>query len=69
MKPFFSVVMPTFKRPERLKRAVESVLNQSFTDFEILIVNNANEEVIIPVQDVRITVLNEAKKRSKFCSK
>lgn len=58
--------MPTFKRPDRLKRAVESVLNQSFTDFEIVIVNNADEEVVFPIQDNRITILHETKKGANY---
>jgi len=66
MKPFFSIVMPTYKRPERLKRAVESVLNQSFKDFEIIIVNNADEKIILPIQDDRISVLQEEKKGANY---
>ena len=66
MKPFFSIVMPTYKRPERLKRAVESALNQSFKDFEIIIVNNADEKIILPTQDDRISVLQEEKKGANY---
>ena len=66
MKPLFSIVMPTYKRPERLKRAVESVLNQSFKDFEIIIVNNADEKIILPIQDDRISVLQEEKKGANY---
>jgi len=58
--------MPTYKRPDKLKRAVESVLNQTFGDFEIVIVNNANEDVILPIQDNRITLLQEKQKGANF---
>lgn len=37
-----SVLIPTYKRPEKLKRAVESVLNQSYQDFKIIISDNAS---------------------------
>ena len=43
--PIVSVVIPTRSRPAWLKEAVESVLAQTITDLEILIVlNNATEE-------------------------
>lgn len=35
-----SVIITTFNRVEKLKRAVESVLNQSYTDFELIIVDD-----------------------------
>ncbi|WFB36568.1 glycosyltransferase family 2 protein [Kiritimatiellota bacterium B12222] len=35
--PKISVVMPTFRRPEMLRRAVASVLAQSFEDWELVI--------------------------------
>ena len=39
--PFFSVVIPTCNRDEMLRRALDSVLAQSFADFEIIVVDNA----------------------------
>jgi glycosyltransferase involved in cell wall biosynthesis len=35
-----SVVMPTYKRSEKLTRAIESVLNQSYAKIELLLVND-----------------------------
>ncbi len=35
-----SVVMPTYKRSEQLIRAIESVLNQSYSNLELLLVND-----------------------------
>lgn len=35
-----SVVMPTYKRSEKLTRAIESVLNQTYRDLELLLVND-----------------------------
>jgi glycosyltransferase involved in cell wall biosynthesis len=39
---FFSVIIPTYNRPDRIFNAVKSVLNQSFLDFEIVIVNDGS---------------------------
>jgi glycosyltransferase involved in cell wall biosynthesis len=32
-----TVIIPTYKRPDLLRRAVDSVLNQSFTDWELIV--------------------------------
>ncbi|MBS0623799.1 MAG: glycosyltransferase family 2 protein [Verrucomicrobia bacterium] len=37
-----TVVIPTYKRPQLLKRAVKSVLNQTYPHFTILIADNAS---------------------------
>jgi glycosyltransferase involved in cell wall biosynthesis len=40
--PFFSVVIPTRNRPGSFERALTSVLAQSFTDMEIIVVNDGS---------------------------
>lgn len=41
--PFFSVIVPTFNRAKPLKRALESIGNQTFVDFEVLIINDGSD--------------------------
>ena len=36
--PLVSVIIPYFKKKEYIKRTIDSVLNQTFKDFEILII-------------------------------
>ena len=43
--PMVSVIMPTHNRPQQLRRAVESVLAQTYQDFEIIVINDAGREV------------------------
>ena len=46
----FSVVLPVYNAEKYLKEAIESVLTQTFTDFEFIILNDGstdNSEVII----------------------
>ena len=38
------MVIPVFNRPERVVRAVRSVLQQSYRDFELLLVDDGSEE-------------------------
>ncbi len=40
--PRLSVIIPTYKRPEYLKKAVTSVLNQTFKDWEIVVIGRSS---------------------------
>ena len=42
--PEVSVIIPTFNRSEKVVRAVSSVLNQSFQDFEIILVDDGSTD-------------------------
>jgi len=39
-----SVIIPTYKRVEKLKRAIDSVLNQTFTNWEIIVIDNHSSD-------------------------
>lgn len=57
----FSIVMPTMgERPEMIAESIESVLNQSFPDFELIIVNGGHD-IEIP-KDKRIKVIRQTGK-------
>lgn len=59
--PLVSVIVPTFNRPMMLKNAIQSILNQTFQDFEVIVVNDAGE-------DVRSVVENLNDKRIRYVS-
>lgn len=42
--PFFSVIIPTFNREAKLPICLKSVLSQTFTDFEIVIIDNGSTD-------------------------
>jgi len=56
--PFFSVCIPTYNRAQMLPATIESVLNQNFVEFELIICDNAStdntEEVVKGYCDQRI---------------
>ena len=58
--PRVSVLMPVYNtRPEHLREAVESILSQSFTDFEFLVFNDGStdgqvEQTVLSYADARI---------------
>lgn len=57
--PLFSVIIPTYNRSDKVKKAVESVLSQTFADFEILVIDDGStddtEAIIKSFTDPRIT--------------
>lgn len=40
-----SVIVPTFNRPDRLAQAIQSVLAQTYQQFEIIVINDCGEEL------------------------
>ncbi len=40
--PFFSVIIPTYNPPDLIFKTLESVLSQTFKDFEIVVVDDAS---------------------------
>jgi glycosyltransferase involved in cell wall biosynthesis len=43
--PPVSVVIPTFNRPKMTARAVESVLDQTLSDFEVIVIDDGSDQV------------------------
>jgi len=62
MSPKVSVVIPTYKRPHLIRRAIQSVLNQTYKNFEIVIVDsspdNETEKVVNSFNDKRIKYIH-----------
>jgi glycosyltransferase involved in cell wall biosynthesis len=43
VNPIVSVIVPTYNRKELLKETIHSILSQTFTDFELIIVDNYSD--------------------------
>jgi glycosyltransferase involved in cell wall biosynthesis len=58
MSPFISVVIPTYNHAHFLKRALQSVLDQNYSNLEILVIDNHSEdntdEIVLEFNDERI---------------
>ena len=56
--PFFSVVVPTYNRAKKIRKALMSVLDQTFEDFELLIMDDGSCDntaaVVASLNDKRI---------------
>ena len=62
-RPFFSVVIPLYNKQNYIKETIKSVLNQTFQDLEIVIVNDGSKDdsvkVVESIQDDRIKLLHQ----------
>jgi len=70
--PKITVIIPTYNRAELLKQAVLSVFLQTFSDWELIIVNDCSQdntrEIVKKFNDPRIIYLENKKNRGvSFC--
>lgn len=66
MNPFFSVIIPLYDKEDFIAKAVDSVLFQTFSDFEIIVVNDGSTDkstdVIADFDDDRLRIFNTENK-------
>lgn len=62
-KPFFSVVIPLYNKQNYVQETIKSVLEQSFQDFEIVVVNDGSTDksatVVESIEDKRIRLIHQ----------
>jgi len=51
-----SVIIPTYKRPDKLKRALESVLNQEYKTLEIIVVDDNGKNTLEQIATTNIVI-------------
>lgn len=63
--PKVSVVMPAYNAEKYIAEAIDSILNQTFTDFEFIIINDGStdktKDIILSYSDPRIVYLENEK--------
>ena len=49
--PLISVVIPAYNASKTIQETIESVLNQTFTDFELIVINDGSQDSTLNVVD------------------
>lgn len=66
IEPVFSIIIPTFNRADLLPRAIQSVLAQTFTDFELIVVDDGStdntREITQYIKDARLRYVYQKNK-------
>ena len=68
-----SIIIPTYNRATSLGTAIQSVLNQTYKDFEIIVVDDFSsdntEKVVREFQDQRISFIRHPENRGSGCAR
>lgn len=49
MRPFFSIIIPSFNSSLTITRCINALLNQTFKDFEIIVVDGGSTDATLPL--------------------
>jgi glycosyltransferase involved in cell wall biosynthesis len=49
--PLISVIIPAYNASKTIQETIESVLNQTFTDFELIVINDGSQDATLEVVD------------------
>jgi len=64
--PFFSIIIPLYNKEKYIKKSISSVLNQSFINFEILVINDGSSDASVTIvesfKDRRIHLIHQKNK-------
>ena len=62
---FFSIIIPLYNKENFIEKTMRSILDQTFQDFEIIVVNDGStdksEEKVLQFKDSRINLPNQMK--------
>ena len=61
--PKFSIIIPVYNVEKYIKKCLDSVFNQTFTDYEVIIVNDGTKDKSMDiVKDYDLKVINQENK-------
>ncbi|WP_333693728.1 glycosyltransferase family 2 protein [Flavobacterium sp.] len=62
MEPYFSIIIPLYNKEKAIEKTLKSVFHQSFTDYEILVINDGStdksEEKVKRFSDERLRLIS-----------
>ncbi len=71
--PFFSVIIPVFNREKRIERAINSIINQEFENWEIIIINDAStdgtKQILDNIIHPKIKVIHNDRNKERCISR
>ena len=73
--PYVSICLPVYNMKDYIEKAILSILNQSFQDFEIIIINDYSNDTTIDIikriqlKDDRIKIINHSKNLGVYRSR
>ena len=60
--PLISVIIPAYNAEKTIKETIESILNQTFVDFELIVINDGSTDstvdIVTSIQDSRLQVFS-----------
>ncbi|MCX7550555.1 glycosyltransferase family 2 protein [Xanthomarina sp. F2636L] len=56
MKPFFSIIIPLYNKEKHIKNSLDSVLDQSCSNFEVIVINDGSTDNSLDIVD---TIIDE----------
>jgi len=63
MRPKVSVIIPLYNKEQWIRESIESVLNQSFTDFEIVVIDDGSidrgADIVKSIKDKRVRLFRQ----------
>jgi glycosyltransferase involved in cell wall biosynthesis len=63
--PYFSIIIPTYNRADLISISISSVLNQTFTDFELIVIDDFSDDntkdIVHEFTDKRLTYYKNEK--------
>ena len=70
---FFSVIIPTYNRAHYLDKAIKSIINQSFNDWELIVIDDAstdNTEIVVKLfSDNRVKYIKNKVNKERCISR
>jgi glycosyltransferase involved in cell wall biosynthesis len=71
--PLISVVLTTYNRSKLLPRAIDSVLKGSYSNFELIVIDDASpddtEQVVTRIGDPRVRYVRQLENRGVLCAR
>ena len=62
-QPYFSVVVPLYNKQSHVRETIETILSQTYQDFEIVVVNDGSKDdslkIVESIKDSRLRIINQ----------